>query len=157
MSIQPNAAPIIYYNPKSKPAVFFEAGNHDVDYWYCWKKTSLHDEDYEPVREYNAISGPPNTVLTRLGWNHIFWYNILTVGNKIEVLFMGPGKTPFVRQATKTNEILFKSYLKTHRKLVRDINIQCIAQSPPPFYKIAGKKPHFPDIVKKYDGWPQLR
>ena len=117
----------------------------------------MHKEDYEPVREEDAISGPPNSVLTRIGWNHLYWRNVLVIDGKIEVLFMGPGKTPFIREKSIYNEITYQSYLRTHPKLVRDTDIQCIAQSPPAFYKTPGKKPHFPDIIKNYDGWPPLR
>lgn len=135
----------------------FEKGNQDIDYWYYWKKTSLFKEDYEPVREENAVKGLPDRVLTRFGWNHVYSTNLLFVDGKIEVLFVGPGKTPFVRKNDRFHERLFKDYLKTHRNLVSDINSECTAGSPPSYYKTAGKKLHFPDIVKIYEGWPSLR
>jgi len=96
-------------------------------------------------------------VLTRIGWNHKYWTNLLFVDGKIEVLFMGPGKTPFVRKNSDYNEAVFQAYLKTHSHLVKDSNSKCIAGSPPSYYKTAGKKLHFPDIVKIYEGWPNLR
>jgi len=81
----------------------------------------------------------------------------LFVEGKIEVVFMGPGKTPFIRENNKYNEIVFRAYLKTHTSLVKDSNCKYIAGSAPSYYKTAGKKLHFPDIVKIYEGWPSLR
>jgi hypothetical protein len=117
----------------------------------------LLKEDYEPVREDNAVNGFTERVLTRWGWNHKYWTDLLFVDGKIEVLFMGPGKTPFIRTNNSFNQIVFESYLKTHPNLVRDANSKCVAGCAPAYYKMPGKKLHFPDIVKVYGGWPALR
>ncbi|MGA2385964.1 MAG: hypothetical protein ABSG33_05485 [Candidatus Bathyarchaeia archaeon] len=137
--------------------VFFEKGKQDIDYWYYWSETPLLKEDYEPVRLENAATGSTDRVLTRWGWNHKYWEDLLFVDGKIEVVFMGPGKTPFVRENNDYNQIVFKAYLKTHPNLAKEANSKCVAGHIPAHYKTPGKKLHFPDIVKNYGGWPTLR
>lgn len=154
--IQLSPDPIIYVNPKNRPTVLFERGATDIDYWYHWKKRKLRKLDYEPVREENVLVGPITRVLTRIGWNHKYWQNLLLTRGRIEVVFMGPGYTPFVRENTKYNALIFRNYINTHRSILRDDNYLCCAGGPPPYYKSAGKKKHFPDIIKYYGGWPKL-
>lgn len=117
----------------------------------------MFKEDFEPVREENAVGSVTSRVLTRVGWNHKYWTDMRFVDEKIEVVFMGPGKTPFVRENGKYNEAVFQAYLKTHPSLVKDSNCKCTESQIPSYYKAAGKKLHFPDIVKIYGGWPALR
>ena len=156
-ALPPIAVPMIYYKMSDKPLVIFEKGNQDIDFWYYWAKTALFKEDYEPVREEGAANGNISGVLTRFGWNHVYTKKPLLVGGRIEVLFIGPGKTPFIRTSSRYNEATYVTYKRSHRNLIRDSNYQCTPGSPPVFYKTAGKKPHFPDIIKNYNGWPELR
>jgi len=105
----------------------------------------------------DAAKEPVTRVLTRWGWNHKYWVDLLFIDGKIEVVFMGPGKTPFVRENNRYNQIVFQAYLKTHPNLIKDASTKCTAGSPPSYYKTSGKKMHFPDVVKIYEGWPILR
>jgi len=153
--------PIIYVSPKSRPEkVLCEKGNIDIDHWYYWPKRRLlkremSKEDYEPVRQEGILSGTTTGALTRIAWRNKRWTDLCLVSNRIEVVFMGPGYTPQVRTNSTFDTIIFESYQRTHR-LVREEDYPVENGSPPPYYKEAGLKRHFPSVVN-YEGWPNLQ
>jgi hypothetical protein len=88
-----------------------------------------------------------------MGWQHRIWKNLTLIDSRIQVAFVGPGRTPILN-CGGYHGLIFRNSIKIC-KLEEVKNYDVKEDSPPNYFKESGWKPHYP-LPVHYEGWPPL-